>query len=1088
MSRNEKRLELIQANTLAYETKIISNTNVDSSLRKCGVFIRKLRSQLNAANETTILTEIDTLNIERYLHEIIDATVDGIGKYRSADDLFAAVSIVSKLHQRLDGFTYPFILGVYNMLAESASSGSLIESSFKYYLRAFTELWMVAIIRTPAQDFSGIASDSYPVIASTFQYDSNMPSPLEVLRALLRDDTSTCSLLPGVLYFAKSYKKSILGIGVTDSDNSLVTDKQRSNFLTIIKQYNQAVTKHLEDTFSDLISKNSDLRNLFIRKGRIDTSAQNSFDYQINKFLTTLGLGEQMALLLNEKPFYPDQNLIGADEQAKITISRNDEDSAANGEDIMDNTIWEDEDEFEFYHPAPLNVEQAAGPAGGSNDANDMNDHILNIIKADANRPETNIGDTEDPEDTTNVVNAQEIVKNIHGLEKKDMNELMSIILGLKSHLNMLTTDGFAARTCAVRVKKITNHLLPILTDEASHPAHLVKYHARFVALLRMEFPSLLNNVLDFLVRRFITLSYRPLINAFNSRRVWIAAYIAEFVKFGLIPYYAIMYCLKKVVVNLTAGNIISFCTLMEGCGRVLYSRKETGEFVEEMIKTVKRKMAKLPAHIKTAVEYAITSSKPIVREKVYVKERSETYMFLRYLMYQELSKENFSEIITVQRSLDWNSDDTIKALRKVYVKPYRYGDSKISYAARCLSGLKETHPDFVICAIDECIEMFLLGMQQNDSRQRQRRLALAEYFGHLYCVDCLPEKAMHMLIQSCLSFGHAKGIIDPKKDCEMDRRDDHFRLRLLSFLLKPARETLSSNSKEYITLQNIVADLQSLILHYVKCKTPLTREEEYQIGETLKRFGGKLFNDTAVTVEKKEVPFVDSVDYFGRRAKTGGTRRTLFDVSTPPAERSSVLEQMANASKSKASMLGEKGEFSRNIKGVYLRSDDNFAYVDRTSEDLENTDELEEKKALTFDEELEMLMSEGLNLTESPAAEAHRLDVPLVNSTKLIPEATGGVRLLYRGDGKSEVATVEMTTHIGDIFKDVEKRKEAEKAEKEKNLAFIMSYVEELDTSSESDISENGSGRGGDLELEVKRMSDRSMARLRDDIEKYFE
>ena len=95
-----------------FETKITSSGifklagSLDSSLKKNTAFIKRLRTSLNAENQTALLKDIAGLSLEKYIPEIVGAASEGLQKCKTISDILAAVEVCHhrRLHLTVSGY------------------------------------------------------------------------------------------------------------------------------------------------------------------------------------------------------------------------------------------------------------------------------------------------------------------------------------------------------------------------------------------------------------------------------------------------------------------------------------------------------------------------------------------------------------------------------------------------------------------------------------------------------------------------------------------------------------------------------------------------------------------------------------------------------------------------------------------------------------------------------------------------------------------------------------------------------------------------------------------------------------------------
>jgi regulator of nonsense transcripts 2 len=142
--------------------------------------------------------------------------------------------------------------------------------------------------------------------------------------------------------------------------------------------------------------------------------------------------------------------------------------------------------------------------------------------------------------------------------------------------------------------------------------------------------------------------------------------------------------------------------------------------------------------------------------------------------------------------------------LEKVFSKPHKVKFGNIHLLGILLSALYRYHPEFVVRVIDRLLESIAFGLEQNEFRFYQRRIAEVKYLGELYNYRMLEHPVVFETLHKITSFGYgmffslpsslptlipffcsvAGGIPVPDKLNPFDPPDDFFRIRLVGTLL----------------------------------------------------------------------------------------------------------------------------------------------------------------------------------------------------------------------------------------------------------------------------------------------------------------
>ncbi|CAG8642042.1 10326_t:CDS:2, partial [Cetraspora pellucida] len=162
-TRRERRQELRNANLVAWrQGKPDSSAfkNLDSNIKKNTGFIKKCKAQLSAEYQQQLLKDVKTLTLEKYISEVVVAVVEGVQKCKASADAWAAVEVISALHQRFPDTFTPFLthtlarslappnkqLVVLNTEQREKEESSRILKQ-RVLLRIAGELWLVGVLR-----------------------------------------------------------------------------------------------------------------------------------------------------------------------------------------------------------------------------------------------------------------------------------------------------------------------------------------------------------------------------------------------------------------------------------------------------------------------------------------------------------------------------------------------------------------------------------------------------------------------------------------------------------------------------------------------------------------------------------------------------------------------------------------------------------------------------------------------------------------------------------------------------------------------------------------------------------------------------
>lgn len=95
--------------------------------------------------------------------------------------------------------------------------------------------------------------------------------------------------------------------------------------------------------------------------------------------------------------------------------------------------------------------------------------------------------------------------------------------------------------------------------------------------------------------------------------------------------------------------------------------------------------------------------------------------------------------------------------LEKIFSRPGKVKYSNINLLAILIGSLYRYHQGFVITVIDNLLESITLGLEQNDFKFNQRRLAEVKYLGELYNYKMVDSPLIFDTLYRMVTFGHRK-------------------------------------------------------------------------------------------------------------------------------------------------------------------------------------------------------------------------------------------------------------------------------------------------------------------------------------------
>ncbi|TGZ85719.1 ARM repeat-containing protein [Ascodesmis nigricans] len=835
MSRQRKR-ELRELNKAAWtgDKSVFKLANsLDSSLKKNTAVIKRLRTSVNSETLSGLLKDIQTTSLEKYLPEIIAAVAEGLVKAKAADTV-AIVEVVSALHQRFQEdftprLTFAIAKGLANPRAEALKNFTPEQrereekerqARQRSLLRIGVELWLVGVLRTVqdavgAEDVTGgkngPTKTPTPTIRKKDDADAE-PFPLEVLKELLGRDREHV-MLPLVVLFIKNFAYDCLGVNVRnttrktvgedgntdiqppgddceDGDSStaplvgqdaneapLVTPELQQRFKNILTKYFDSVKAHIIRDHERLQAQNARNAEAYVRSGEIFEDRQATFERLMkiqeklvsNSQALADALGVEMPELRDDK-----------DEESKDSIIR--EGGSMFNREEGKSGIWEDEDQRRFYE-----------------DLVDLKIRVPPILLEDGKKKKQE-GENTDPkpkqEEMKEEVNGEEAEQTEE--EKKAAEEASmaianktigaqvdALLLRLPELTNRDLIDQAAIDFCFLNSKASRNRLVRVLQEVPRSRQDLLPYYARLAATLNKYLPDIGKNLVDYLDKEFRGLQRRKEKDLYDSR-ARNARYLSELTKFGVVPEHVIFHCLKVAIEDFHRINIDIICHILENCGRYLLRNPETSPRMASFLETLKKKKdgVHLGPQERVAIENAFYYVNPPERPAIAQKQRSIMELFVRKLIYLDLTKRNYVKILKQLRKLHWDDPQVVTVLKKIFTKVWKVRYNNIHILAIIVGAIARYHQDWAYSVIDELLEQISVGLEENNFKHNQRRVALVKYLGELYNYKMIDSPVIFDALYRIVTFGHESGTPKPGVFCPLDPPDDFFRCRLVCALL----------------------------------------------------------------------------------------------------------------------------------------------------------------------------------------------------------------------------------------------------------------------------------------------------------------
>ena len=780
--------------------------------------------------------------------------------------------MVSALHQRFGPDEFTCQLGWYLGRALSTPDKALLKvltndardrderdriARQRILLRVATELWLVGVLKSlenvTKPEEAGRQGKGGEIVSKTRINGHRLdaadaePFPLEVLKDMLSHDREHVNL-PLVVLFVKTFAWDILGSrsakgegrktvaedGATTTlnggfDSATTTDDEDSaeadvpltspelqqRFVNIISRYFDDVKAHIVRDQKQLTSQGRRNAEAYVKSGEIFEDREAKHEKALKAQEKLLSSAQTLADALGaEMPDLSEKEIAAGGFEIGIGLVKT-------GEYLRGHTegagIWEDEEERRFYENLVDLKDRVPGILleDGKKKKADGDEQVGK--KADESAEKADNKSTEADDSSTAIAN-----KTVGA----QVDALLARLLELT---NREQVDQFAIDFCFLNSKASRNRLIKAVEEIPKGRTDLLPLYARLIAALGKYLTDVPQAIIAYLDEEFRSLQRRKSKDFLGQVRMINIRYIAELTKFGVVPEHVIFHCLKVSLDEFSRMNIEIIASLLENCGRYLLRNPDTSPRMSSFLETLQRKKAAqhLGQQERMLIENAMYYVNPPERAAIQQKERTTLDLFIRKLIYLDLNKKTLERVTKLIRKLHWEEAEVVQYLRKIFVKPGKIKFSNIHLLAIMLGALHRYHMDFSISVMDEVLERITVGLETNDFKYNQRRIAEVKYLGEFYIYRLVDSNIIFDTLYKILNHGH-EGYAQPGRLCPIDLPDDYFRIRLVCSLLETCGVYFEKGA-----LKKKLDFFLSFLQYYLNVKDPLPMDIEFVVQDT---------------------------------------------------------------------------------------------------------------------------------------------------------------------------------------------------------------------------------------------------------------
>ncbi|GAA5822482.1 hypothetical protein JCM5353_000523 [Sporobolomyces roseus] len=1076
--KHKRRVELRTANLAAWDRGSSPDGlgKLDTSLKRHTALLVKLRSSLNtAAQIPAILKDIAGLSLEKYVEEAVGAVVEGLGKCKTGPEAVGAVEVVSAFHQRFPVlFTPPFSALLLQGLKPGSSNATDKDVKEKEdnarvikqrgLLRIVGELELVGVLRK--ENGKGSTGDvTWTALKDLLTSNREALAQVAPLAIAFAKHLGSVYLPPVDQSTENGTDKhefpELQSSQQAESDD-IVSRETKEKFQKLLFAYFDVLGKKEQKLHLELQKQDKRNHEAYIRSGEVFEDREKSYEKAVKAWERGWASVTQLAELLGlAVPTLP--SLQSTLNPSFVTSGAASGGGAA-AEDMGPQSLWADEEEKKFYEDLrELRGEVPASILGVPEEQKPVEEkpeEITSETPVEVDAEEVKTDEEVVDEDELEAKKAEELPTETtdSALPAGPAIQLTALFARLPEASSKATIDAIAFEFAFLNSKAARKRLVKVLGSVGRNRQDILPYYARLVGTLNPYMPDIGKDLIAVLDEEFRYLQRKRNVDLAETRSKNMR-FIAELTKFRVTPIHVILHIFKVLLDDFSGPNIDNFCTLLEGCGRFLLRSESTSEKMRQVVDTYKRKKAAmhLDGRQLTMLENAYYQCDPPERPAIPPKERSPMQLYIRHLFYNVLTRNSSDKVLKLVRKLHWDDSIIVRKLHNAFVKVWKIKYSNVHLFAVLLYDLGRYHPDFSVSVIDDVLENVRVGMENNNFKYNQQRVATVKYLGELYNYRVVDSRLIFDTLWSLVTFGHPEGRPWPDLPSPIDGPDDCFRVRLVCTLLDTCGSCFDRGSLKR-KLDNFLVFFQM----YVLVKGTLPMDVGFMYADTMEQLRPKMtlyktFPEAAVAVDEmmasvsKEAPADEEVDEIDGRE---GPREGADEEGEEESESEDDSEAASDEEAAEASDAFEEDEEAGESRGRdpnAMTQDEEDDFARELAKMMVNTAEnrkVPERKPVSLDVGLPMMRRNRQEVEEDLDGDE-------------LPQKKGmQFTLLTKKGNKQQALSMEIPLDSS-IAQSTTLQREQNKAEQEQLKRLVLDYESREEAADKAALKESLARRG---------------------------
>ncbi|CAD5218291.1 unnamed protein product [Bursaphelenchus okinawaensis] len=732
---------------------------LDSTLKKVTAFMKKVKLIGATVTPDSLIPDLSKLNLSKFIDEIAQCVVEAKMKIEELGPLIQFCVAAAQIYSQ---FPHHLVTELKKHMPTKKSESLKNPAKLRVDLKFLSDLIVHGVVKTDGIQLLG------QVLGYLIQTDKAEHVNISVLKPFCKYSYFDCTDRPPL-----KVTEAQIPVNVIETD--VLTKNQKKAISGLFDDYFSSLVEHLNSIRMKMNQLVKSIKRQERTKGDALPEDRAKHDDLKGQFDRLHAQATDFAPWIGKTvPEMPEE--LSDDEEDDAEAKKLNVELAEGKQ-----SLWLDDDTRTFYEHL-LNVEHATLLAAQNTQQteeeneqeqeeykdSEIENEVDNIDLDELEYQEV-VDDQEQPEEEENANEEQEEQQQ----PQEDVNlspfvqisgpstTMVQFLQKLSNGINRERIDA-----CAVEFitnfnrrsnrKKLIQHLLAAPFDRLD----LLPFYTRFMATIKPSIPEVPKQVAVGLIERFRQFAKKQQEKKKKSTgpydrsqsidaKVHVSKYIAELVKFNVLPKAEGLACLRSLLVDLKGYKVDMLCALVEGMGLFMYKSPESHAKMKVILTVLNTKLQKIkdPRH-KLLLENAYFCVLPSEEELIQINRRPP--------MKQYISKSilNGQKPLRVLRRINWVDDEIREYTLKLLTDPCAVPFSGIERLAKVISALSDYQPWIAVYVVDDILEFIRLSLEVDDPTMHQRLFSSVVYLGQLFNYTVCGTLVVFKVLYQLISFG----------------------------------------------------------------------------------------------------------------------------------------------------------------------------------------------------------------------------------------------------------------------------------------------------------------------------------------------